>query len=100
MSMIFKNSRSTKNFSSVLFLMLFLIMSTFLNVAHCRVLRSIDGTDAAREQVEGAAGGSTGMANFAVSSNNSSSSSSTSESVRSLENKLASGPSKRGPGHK
>ncbi|KAL3514414.1 hypothetical protein ACH5RR_027131 [Cinchona calisaya] len=92
-----------KNFSSVFFLMLLLI---FLNVTHGRVLRSMDGVDSAAaaecdhdQQIEGA-DGSIGMTNFAVSSNHSSSNTNSfRETVRSLTTKLASGPSKKGPGH-
>lgn len=105
MSLIFKNSPSIKHFSSLLIVML-LVMATFLNVADCRVLRSTEGVDAAArdQQIEGA--GSIGRATFVVSSDNSSSSKSSSSSttsfsdtVKSLATKLASGPSKRGPGH-
>lgn len=99
MSMIFKNSTSMKDVSSAFIAMLLVTMSIFLNVAHCRVLRSMDGTDAACDQVQRA--GLIGKATFAVSSNNSSNGTggSPSESGRSLASQLTSGPSGRGPGH-
>ncbi|KAJ6344761.1 hypothetical protein OIU76_006311 [Salix suchowensis] len=79
----------------VLGLML-LVVSTEMRAVHCRALRSATSTTTATEyqQVDGAQE-SKGVASFVVSSNNSSSRS----SLRSFMFKLASGPSKRGPGH-
>jgi len=67
-----------------------------MRAVHCRPLRSTNSTIIAAgcQQVDGTRG-SMGMASFVVSSNNSSSR----PSVRSLMFKMASGPSKRGPGH-
>ncbi|XAR48388.1 hypothetical protein NMG60_11031206 [Bertholletia excelsa] len=74
-----------------------LVLSEQFAPAHCRALRApMEGSIA--EQVDGAGAEPTGMASFAVSSNNSSSASRDSV-IRSLAFKLASGPSRRGPGH-
>ncbi|KAJ6391208.1 hypothetical protein OIU77_025236 [Salix suchowensis] len=89
---------STKTRSSVKSLwfvlgLIMLVVSTEMGAVHCRPLRSTNSTIIAAgcQQVDG----SMGMASFVASSNSSSSRS----SVRSLMFKLASGPSKRGPGH-
>ncbi|CAK7347481.1 unnamed protein product [Dovyalis caffra] len=76
--------------------LIILVLSPEIRVVHCRALRSSTSTitTTGSEQVD-ATKESMGMASFVVSSNNSSSRS----SVRSLMFKLASGPSKRGPGH-
>ncbi|KAJ6399983.1 hypothetical protein OIU84_015608 [Salix udensis] len=77
--------------------LLLLVVSTEMRAVHCRALRSATSTTTAAieyQQVDGAQE-SKGMASFVVSSNNSSSRS----SLRSFMFKLASGPSKRGPGH-
>ncbi|KAJ7966563.1 Transmembrane protein [Quillaja saponaria] len=76
-----------------------LMVSSQFNLGHCRVLRT--GTSSERiadgcEDVKGPTE-STGMASFAVSSNNFSTTAR--PSVRSLAFRLASGPSKKGPGH-
>lgn len=77
-------------------------MTTQFNEADARVLRSTANTDAGAGGCDQSEGGEmVGMASFAVSSNNSSSSSgsSTRPLARSLAFRLASGPSKKGPGH-
>ncbi|KAJ4822447.1 hypothetical protein Tsubulata_034426 [Turnera subulata] len=81
--------------------LMILVVSSEISVAHCRALRSTASADhniaaAGCEPVVGAE--SAGEASpFAVSSNNSSGD--PRPSVRNLMFKLASGPSKRGPGH-
>ncbi|KAF9668516.1 hypothetical protein SADUNF_Sadunf14G0011700 [Salix dunnii] len=73
-----------------------LVVSTEMRAVHCRALRSTTSTitTTGYQQVDGAQG-SKGMASFVVSSNNSS----RRPSLRSFMFQLASGPSKRGPGH-
>ena len=82
-----------------LFCVGFYTSGTQLNVVHCRALRSsLDATTIAGCDQQGGGGAdSTGMTPFPVSPNNNSSIGSA--SVRSLAAKLASGPSKKGPGH-
>ena len=101
--MSMKNNSKTSMMSLCFVLGLILIIVTAqFNEADCRALRST----ANAEGGSGAdAGGCemAGMASFAVSSNNSSSNSNNSSSsrplARSLAFRLASGPSKKGPGH-
>ncbi|KAJ6730120.1 hypothetical protein OIU85_020962 [Salix viminalis] len=87
-----KTRRSVKSLWFVLGLIM-LVVSTEMGAVHCRPLRSANSTNIAAGCQQ--SDGSMGVASFVVSSNNSSSRS----SVRSLMFKLASGPSKRGPGH-
>ncbi|KAL9396542.1 hypothetical protein Peur_010795 [Populus x canadensis] len=90
-----KTRSSEKSLWFVLGLII-LVVSTEMSAVHCRPLRSTNSTVIAAgcQQVDGTRG-SMGMASFVVSSNNSNSR----PSVRSLMFKMASGPSKRGPGH-
>lgn len=96
---------SMKKMSSVWFVlvMTILVLSTEFVQVDCRALRS-DSTagDGCKEQADGAEE-MAGMGSFAVSSsyNSSSSNNNTTHrpSVRSLMFRLASGPSKKGPGH-
>ncbi|KAI5563806.1 hypothetical protein POPTR_014G022000v4 [Populus trichocarpa] len=76
--------------------LMLLVVSTEMRVVHCRALRSTSSTitTTGYQQVDGAQE-SKAMASFVVSSNKSSGR----PSLRSLMFKLASGPSKRGPGH-
>ncbi|KAJ6872091.1 hypothetical protein NC651_031254 [Populus alba x Populus x berolinensis] len=76
--------------------LMLLVVSTEMRVVHCRALRSTSSsiTTTGYQQVDGAQE-SKGVASFVVSSKNSSGR----PSLRSLMFKLASGPSKRGPGH-
>ncbi|KAL9385995.1 hypothetical protein Peur_023005 [Populus x canadensis] len=76
--------------------LMLLVVSTEMRVVHCRALRSTSSTitTTGYQQVDGAQE-SKGVASFVVSSNNSGGR----PSLRSLMFKLASGPSKRGPGH-
>ena len=92
-----KGSSTTASLRRVLFvLVLFiLVLSTQISVAHCRALRST-AIIADNCHLNNGAESAAGVASFSVSSNNSSSSGS---SVRSLMFQLASGPSKKGPGH-
>ena len=71
-----------------------LVLSWQLNSADCRVLRSETAKNGC-EDMRGADRSTRGMASFDVSASNSS----TSPSVRGLKFRLASGPSRRGPGH-
>lgn len=96
-----KSSSSSSSFWLVFGIMTLLTVSKF-GVIECRALRSTiaEGCD----QATGQGAGSMGMtAQFGVASadhNNSSTNESSGESsIRSLMFKLASGPSKRGPGH-
>ncbi|PON84713.1 Transmembrane protein [Trema orientale] len=98
---------SMKSLCFVLGLILIIVTAQF-NEADCRALRSTENTASTGaggcEQNEGREM-AVGMASFAVSSNSSSSNSNTSTSsssrplARSLSFRLASGPSKKGPGH-
>ncbi|KAH7523687.1 uncharacterized protein LOC132803728 [Ziziphus jujuba] len=92
-----KNSTTTsmKALWIVLGLMLLIVTAQF-GQADCRALRSttMNSGNAGCQQVGD--GEVVGMASFAVSSNNSSSDR---PLARSLAFRLASGPSKRGPGH-
>ncbi|KAF4384007.1 hypothetical protein F8388_018759 [Cannabis sativa] len=105
MSMMMYNSKSSsvKTLCSVLGLILIIVIAQ-LNEADCRALRSMENTTTTTTAIAGCdqqnEGGEmmAGMASFAVSSNNSSSSSNR-PSARSLAFRLASGPSKKGPGH-
>ncbi|KAF4360623.1 hypothetical protein CsatB_007518 [Cannabis sativa] len=104
MSMMMYNSKSSsvKTLCSVLGLIL-IIVTAQLNEADCRALRSMENTTtttaiAGCDQQNEGGEMMAGMASFAVSSNNSSSSSNR-PSARSLAFRLASGPSKKGPGH-
>ncbi|KAF5174902.1 hypothetical protein FRX31_035511 [Thalictrum thalictroides] len=79
------------------------LVSTQLSLVQCRTLRP-DGISTGCEQEDHHGNeNSVGIASFLVSSNNSSSSSSSTSTrdstVKSLAFKLASGPSKKGPGH-
>ncbi|KAF9687531.1 hypothetical protein SADUNF_Sadunf02G0103200 [Salix dunnii] len=92
---------STKTRSSVKSLwfvlgLIMLVVSTEMGAVHCRPLRSTNSTIIAPgcQQVDGTRE-SMGVASFVVSSSISGSR----LSARSLIFKLASGPSKRGPGH-
>ncbi|CAK9154816.1 unnamed protein product [Ilex paraguariensis] len=67
---------------------------TEFSIFHCRALVSWSGTRISRRD-EGEGADSKGTSPFALSSN----SSTGRRSVRNLKSKLASGPSKRGPGH-
>lgn len=84
----------------LVFGIMILLSVSQLRVIECRALRSTiaEGCDQAGE-----GGGSMGMSQFGVASseNNSSTTSGSNgeSSIRSLMFKLASGPSKRGPGH-
>ncbi|KAL6317885.1 hypothetical protein AAG906_030639 [Vitis piasezkii] len=93
--MAIRKRSATRSVKSLWFVLavLVLVVSTQSSFVHCRALRStVDVAAAAAIQGDE----SVGVANSsAVSSNNSSKRS----SVRSLTYKLASGPSKRGPGH-
>lgn len=83
--------------SSGLLLLVVLLLSTQISVVHCRALRSpTSGSTQQREVVAHKSAG--GAASLPVSSNNSSGGD-TGTSVRSLVFTLASGPSKKGPGH-
>ncbi|GMN35026.1 hypothetical protein TIFTF001_005056 [Ficus carica] len=98
-----KNSKtsSMKTLWFVLGLILMIVSSQFRQ-ADCRALRSTANyTVGTSGDCEQAGGGNqvVGMESFAVSSNNSSSSNSTRPLARSLAFRLASGPSKKGPGH-
>lgn len=75
-----------------------LIVTTEFGLADCRALPSKTTNNAGNagcEQVDSVGGQEVGMASFSVSSNNSSSR----PLARSLAFRLASGPSKKGPGH-
>ncbi|ESW08715.1 hypothetical protein PHAVU_009G068600 [Phaseolus vulgaris] len=73
-----------------------LVLSSQLWLVHSRVLRSKELTEVAGHSVElKGSGSSLWKGFFAVSSNNST----TRVSKRSLAFRLASGPSKKGPGH-
>ncbi|KAJ7958212.1 Transmembrane protein [Quillaja saponaria] len=76
-----------------------LVLSLQFSLVHCRVLRSGASNEGISDGCEDVKGEtvSLGMASFAVSSNNFNSI--TRPSVRSLAFRLASGPSKKGPGH-
>ncbi|XP_034677217.1 uncharacterized protein LOC117907698 [Vitis riparia] len=95
--MAIRKRSATRSVKSLWFVLavLVLVVSTQSSFVHCRALRStVDVAAAAAAAIQGDE--SVGVANSsAVSSNNSSKRS----SVRSLTYKLASGPSKRGPGH-
>ncbi|EXB89250.1 hypothetical protein L484_006804 [Morus notabilis] len=103
-----KNSKSssmkrTSNWFA-LGLILIMIVSSQFSQADCRALRSTTNTVGANGDCEQAGGSGhdqmVGMSSFAVSSNNSDISNSTSRPLaRSLAFRLASGPSKKGPGH-
>ncbi|KAF9621987.1 hypothetical protein IFM89_029207 [Coptis chinensis] len=86
--------KASKNCFYLILIIVVLLLSIQLSLVQGRALRST-GTSNGCEQ-EGGAENSVGIASFLVSSNNSSSYAST---VRSLAFKLASGPSKKGPGH-
>ncbi|CAL5383796.1 unnamed protein product [Camellia sinensis] len=87
------STSSMKSLCLVLCVMV-LLMGTHFSVVNCRALQAaMDALIA--EQVDRPE--STGVASFAFSSNNSSGSGFS--IIRSLGFKLASGPSKRGPGH-
>ncbi|KAF7817463.1 Transmembrane protein [Senna tora] len=75
--------------------MIMLVVSCHFSFAHCRVLRSEteDGCKNMMKESES----SLGMASFAVSSNNATVTQR--PSLRTLEFLLASGPSRKGPGH-
>ncbi|KAG6749052.1 hypothetical protein NC652_032273 [Populus alba x Populus x berolinensis] len=77
--------------------LMLLVVSTEMRVVHCRALRSASSTitTTGYQQVDGAQESKGAVASFVVSSKNSSGR----PSLRSLMFKLASGPSKRGPGH-
>ncbi|KAH7567476.1 hypothetical protein ACOSP7_010601 [Xanthoceras sorbifolium] len=81
----------------VLALLIFMVISTQFNVVQCRALRSM--TDAVvsgcEENLRGSDQSSVGVVSFSDSSNNAGIGS----SLKSLAFRLASGPSKRGPGH-
>ncbi|KAL8128015.1 hypothetical protein AgCh_014808 [Apium graveolens] len=90
-------ARKSSSFCLV-FVIMFLLTSSQLNVIECRALRATVAT-ACDQAGEGA--GSMGVAQFGVASDNNSSTNGSSggSAIRSLMYKLASGPSKRGKGH-
>ncbi|KAI4316657.1 hypothetical protein L6164_024615 [Bauhinia variegata] len=87
----------------VLGFIMFVVASQQFSLVHCRVLKPEASNTEVPQGCEdlrvaaaaSASASSIGMASFPVSSNNSSIRS----SLRSLTFKLASGPSKKGPGH-
>ncbi|KAM7517024.1 hypothetical protein LguiA_006607 [Lonicera macranthoides] len=95
------NSPKTSMKSLLLVLgIVIMVMGSQFNVVECRALRSTSIAGGCDQQLEGAeltVGVTTQFAAASDAANTSRSSSS--ELVRSLEFKLASGPSKRGPGH-
>ncbi|KAF3446596.1 hypothetical protein FNV43_RR11776 [Rhamnella rubrinervis] len=102
--MAMKNCSKTTSMKSLLFalgLIILIIATTEFGQADCRALRSMSTTNNSGNagciqlQVDGG-GEVVGMASFAVSSNNSTT---TRPLARSLAFRLASGPSKKGPGH-
>ncbi|EEF52330.1 conserved hypothetical protein [Ricinus communis] len=87
---------SMKRIFSVFALFILVLSTQMISVVHCRALRSTTTTVIADNcQQENGAESASGVASFSVSSNNAS----TASSVRSLMYQLASGPSKKGPGH-
>ncbi|KAI9118609.1 hypothetical protein K1719_010941 [Acacia pycnantha] len=79
-------------------IIMLVVSSSHVSNVHCRVLRSETvSTEEAHGDCNEMRGSEKplGMASFALSSNNSS----THNSIRSLTFLLASGPSKKGPGH-
>ncbi|KAM0968341.1 hypothetical protein ACFX13_017015 [Malus domestica] len=103
--MSMKNSAGSSCVWVVMGLMVLIVLSQFAQV-DCRTLKSRTASDNATTTRGGCKGGDGaekaggGMATFAVSSNYSSSSSTDRRpSMRSLAFRLASGPSKKGPGH-
>lgn len=95
-----KNSPTTSTKSLLLVLgIVIMVTGTQFNGVQCRALRSTSIAGGCDQQL----GGAESTTQFAAASDasNTSRSSSSSSSVleRSLEFKLASGPSKRGPGH-
>ncbi|OMO70603.1 hypothetical protein COLO4_28577 [Corchorus olitorius] len=107
MSMMTKNS-STSSYSSsmkrlvlILGLLTLLVSTEFVAPVHGRALRStstdnnVDGVAGCEEQGGAGPDQQVAVSRFSVSANNSS----TRPSFRSLAFRLASGPSKRGPGH-
>lgn len=83
--------------STLLFVVLgltILVVSAQFSVGECRALRSVTACEEGDGADQSAAGN--GMGSFVVSGNNSSSSG---PLARSLAFMLASGPSKKGPGH-
>ncbi|GAA0150789.1 hypothetical protein LIER_09649 [Lithospermum erythrorhizon] len=89
---------SMKKVSLVLILVLVLIATEFSTV-HCRTIKGSmeKGVNMGRIGCDEANPSSTGMDQFAVASSNNLSSGRT--SLKGLGFKLASGPSKKGPGH-
>ncbi|KAB2619445.1 hypothetical protein D8674_015314 [Pyrus ussuriensis x Pyrus communis] len=104
--MSMKNSADSRCLWVVMGLMVLIVSSQFAQV-DCRTLKSRTAKDNAATTTRGGCKGGDGaekagggMATFAVSSNyNSSSSTDRRPSMRSLAFRLASGPSKKGPGH-
>lgn len=94
----YSKATSMKSLLFVLGLIILIIATTEFGQADCRALRSMSMTNntgnAGCVQVDDG-GEAVGMASLAVSSNNSS----TRPLARSLASRLASGPSKKGPGH-
>ncbi|KAJ9166291.1 hypothetical protein P3X46_021066 [Hevea brasiliensis] len=83
--------------SSGLLLLVVLLLSTQITVVHCRALRSAtSAVNAGCQQEDVAHQSASGVASFSVSSNNSDGGG---PFVRSWMFQLASGPSKKGPGH-
>ncbi|XVF36355.1 hypothetical protein REPUB_Repub19eG0051500 [Reevesia pubescens] len=78
----------------LLLALLVLLVSTEFAAVHGRALRSTTDNVVVKRGCE-KQGGSVGVPSFVVSANNSSSR----NSFRSLAFRLASGPSKKGPGH-
>ncbi|KAM1118889.1 hypothetical protein ACFX2I_043152 [Malus domestica] len=106
MSMKKNSSGSSSNCVWVVMGLMVLIVSSQFAQVDCRTLKSTTASVNATTTSGGCKGGdgaeeaAGGMASFAVSSNyNSSSSTDLCPSMRSLAFRLASGPSKKGPGH-
>lgn len=94
-----KNSPTTSTKSLLLVLgIVIMVTGTQFNGVQCRALRSTSIAGGCDQQLGGAES-TTQFAAASDASNTSRSSSSSSVLERSLEFKLASGPSKRGPGH-
>lgn len=80
----------------VLGMMIMLVVSCHVSYVQCRVLRADGCKDMRGSDSESSL--SHGMTSFAVSSNNATNSQ-RSSLIRSLPSLLASGPSRKGPGH-
>ncbi|PIA27044.1 hypothetical protein AQUCO_08300018v1 [Aquilegia coerulea] len=89
---------SLNSFCFILMIVM-LLVSTELSLVQCRTLRPAGISTGCEQEDHQGNENSAGIASFLVSSNNSSSSTSRDSTVRSLAFNLASGPSKKGPGH-